>query len=48
MAAHSPETAHIRTAILGGALEKRLSDAVSIMLQADVRRKLSEALAAMG
>jgi alpha-L-rhamnosidase len=49
MAAHAPETAHIRTAILNGALEKPLGDAVSIMPQSEeLRRKLIEALAAMG
>jgi alpha-L-rhamnosidase len=49
MAEHAPETAHIRTAILKGALEKRLGDAISIMPQSEaLRRKLIEALAAMG
>jgi alpha-L-rhamnosidase len=48
MAAHSPETAHIRAAILKGALEKPLGDAVSVMPQSDeLRRKLTDALAAM-
>ncbi len=49
MAAHAPETAHIRTAILNGALEKRLGEAVSIMPRPDeLRRKLADTLATMG
>ena len=49
MAAHAPETAHIRTAILNGALEKRLTDAVSIMPRPDeLRRKLADTLKALG
>jgi alpha-L-rhamnosidase len=49
MAEHAPETAHIRTAILKGALEKRLGDAISIMPRSEeLRRKLSDALATLG
>jgi alpha-L-rhamnosidase len=49
MAAHAPETAHIRTAILNGALEKRLTDAVSMMPRPDeLRRKLADRLATIG
>jgi alpha-L-rhamnosidase len=48
MAAHSPETAHIRAAILKGALEKPLGDTVSVMPESEeLRRKLTDALAAM-
>ncbi len=49
MAAHSPETAHIRHAILKGALEKPLGEAVSVMPQSDeLHRKLIDALAVFG
>jgi alpha-L-rhamnosidase len=49
MAAHAPETAHIRNAILNGALEKRLGEAVSIMPRPEeLRRKLAETLATIG
>ncbi len=49
MQIHSPETAHIRTAILKGGLEKPFGDAVSIMPNSDeLRRKLAVVLSQLG